>query len=110
MKTDKPIFPFAKALIMMLLAVTVINSCKKAEITDGKTDEIDEIDEIIEETVTYEIKSATSKFYTVSAPDKSEPGMEIEVTVTPVENVFVNALLFNGIEADEKSENTFVLN
>lgn len=108
MKTDKPIFPFAKALIMMLLAVTVINSCKKAEITDGKTDEIDEIDEIIEETVTYEIKSATSKFYTVSAPDKSEPGMEIEVTVTPVENVFVNALLFNGIEADEKSENTFV--
>lgn len=93
MKTYQPTLSLAKAFFIMLIAATTIISCKK--------------DEITEETVTYEIKAPSSEFYTVSAPDKAEAGKVIEVTVNPVENVFVDELLFNGIQATEDSENTF---
>ena len=59
---------------------------------------------------TYEISlKAESEFYEVEFPESAEPGEIVTVTVTPVENVFIDAVRYNNTKATkvEDEENTF---
>lgn len=52
---------------------------------------------------------AESEFYEVEFPETAEPGEVVTVTVTPVENVFIDAVRYNSAKADkvEGEDNTF---
>ena len=59
---------------------------------------------------TYEIKlKAESSFYEVEFPQSAEAGQTVTVTVTPVENVFIDAVRYNNTKATkvEDEDNTF---
>lgn len=60
--------------------------------------------------VSYKISlKAESEFYEVGFPEEAEVGTTVTVTVTPVENVFIDALRYNSTKAEkvEGTENTF---
>ena len=63
-----------------------------------------------EKPATYEIKlKAESSFYEVEFPQYAEAGETVTVTVTPVENVFIDAVRYNNTKATkvEDEDNTF---
>ena len=63
-----------------------------------------------EKPTAYQISmKAESEFYEVEFPETAEAGETVIVTVTPVENVFVDAVRYNSVKAQEVEgqENTF---
>ena len=63
-----------------------------------------------EKPTAYQISmKAESEFYEVEFPETAEAGKTVIVTVTPVENVFVDAVRYNSVKAQEVEgqENTF---
>ena len=56
----------------------------------------------------YDITLKTeSKFYQVEFPDSVAEAVEVTVTVTPVESVFIDGVLYNDEEAEKTGENQF---
>lgn len=53
------------------------------------------------------ILKAESKFYEVEFPETAEAGETVTVTVTPVENVFIDGVLYNDEEAEKAEENQY---
>ena len=83
LKTSR-IYKYAAGILM---AASMMLSCEK------------EKQEEVKEEVTFEISLArNSEFYTVDVQEKAEPGEEVFIEVTPVENVFIDKVLY-----DEKS-------
>lgn len=94
---------FFRSVSCVLLASLTVLSC-------GKESPVDEPDDKEQQTSGYNISLETeSEFYQVEFPQTSEPGEEVIVKVTPVENVFVDEVRFNNRKASdvEGSENTF---
>lgn len=63
-----------------------------------------------EKPTAYQISlKAESEFYEVEFPETAEAGEIVTVTVTPVENVFVDAVRYNSVKAQavEGEDNTF---
>ena len=113
MKTDK-VFRLWQ-MIAVIAAVLLISACDKQgpDVPDdpnnsdqpGQTTPPEE-----EEPTTYQISLKTvSEFYEVEFPEEAEAGETVTVTVTPVENVFIDAIRYNSKRADkvEGEENTF---
>ena len=116
----------AKHLLMIALAALCIVGCKKEEPqetqkpgteTPGDSnkdpEDDDQNDNKNEDTPGKKVFSislkAESEFYEVEFPAEAEGGETVTVTVTPVKDVFVDEVRYNGLKATpvEGEENTF---
>ena len=114
----------AKHLLMIALAALCIVGCKKEEPQetqkpgtetpgDSNKDPEDDDDNKNEDTPGKKVFSislkAESEFYEVEFPAEAEGGETVTVTVTPVKDVFVDEVRYNGLKATpvEGEENTF---
>lgn len=92
LKTSR-ILKFATGIV---LAASMMLSCEK------------EKQEVVKEEVTFEISLArNSEFYTVDVQEKAEPGEEVFIEVTPVENVFIDKVLYDKKSATAISDTKY---
>ena len=92
LKTSR-IYNYAAGILM---AASMMLSCEK------------EKHEEVKEEVTFEISLArNSEFYTVDVQEKAEPGEEVFIEVTPVENVFIDKVLYDKKSATAISDTKY---
>lgn len=86
---------FIKYVFSILLASLTMLSCEKEKPADP-------------EEGTFKITLAwTSDFYTVDVAERAKPGDKVIVEVTPVENVFINKVLYNKKPATALSDTRY---
>ena len=98
-------------IIATLSAALVAFSCEKpTPVEPDQPEQPEQTPPEEEKPAVYQISlKAESEFYEVEFPESAEAGETVTVTVTPVENVFIDAVRYNSTKAVkvEGEENTF---